>query len=317
MLIICLIAVFTIPDISGTRMLLSDLEPGVPMPAFLFSAPFPWSPPASDGLYFRAGFEAGARESFHCRSNGATAGRVFFSAGWFSPGGWAFETESRDLFRFTTAGVDYASTDFALLETADGRLGVGFLTDSGGTAAPLALWETPAVTGIAGARGAGVGFAVEVTPWLRLGPAATGDGPWVKSSLRLGRLMIQSGPGTDRSGDVRGMARASFSGHNWLLAAIYNGDSLVCGGTAVPLKNVFLSATGPEPGFSATVTFGGLTLSGSTLKGEDWSAGAAFGLPMGTLSAWGLFGDNWEAGVGLELGKGEDSRDQPGLPLLR
>ncbi|GEM_PF-5958600 len=316
MLIFGLMAAFSIPDISGTGIFLSDLEPGMPMPVVMFSAPFRWSPPVSDGLYFRAGFEAGGRESFHCRGNGVTAGRTFFSGGWFSPGGWAFETESGDLFSFTASGVDYASTDFVLLEAAEGRLGVGFQTDSDGTA-PVALWETPSVTGVAGTRGAGMGFAIRVTPWLMLGPAASGEGPWVKSSLSLGSFELQSGPGTDRSGDVRGMARASFQAYNCLLAAFHNGDSLVFGGTAVPLENVFLSATGPEPAFSATVVFGGLTLSGSTLRGEEWSAGAAFSLPMGTLSAWGLCEDEWKAGIGLELGKGEDSRDKSGLPLLR
>ncbi|MFO7627195.1 MAG: hypothetical protein R6V62_08050 [Candidatus Fermentibacteraceae bacterium] len=316
MLILALLSAFTIPDISGTGMFLSDLEPGVPMPAVMFAAPFSWSPPVSEGLYFRAGFEAGGRESFHCRGNGATAGRSFFSAGWFSPDGWAYGTESRGLFRFTAAGVRYASTDLVLLETASDRLSLGFLSDSGGTA-PVVLWETPAVTGAAGSRGAGMGFAVSVAPWLMLGPAVTGDGPWVKSSIRLGLLEIQSGPGTDRSGGVRGMARAEFRGRNWLLGVFYNGDSLVCGGTAVLMEKVVVSAAVPEPGFSAAVELGGLTLSTSTLRGEEWSAGAAFSLPVGTLSAWGLFVDKWEAGIGLELGKGEDFGGQPGLPLRR
>lgn len=314
MLIIALIAVFTIPDISGTGVFLSDLKPGLPMPAVMFDAPFSWLPPVSDGLRFRVGFEAGWRESFHCRGSGVTAGRTFFSAGWFSPDGWAYGTESSGLFRFTAAGVDNATTDFVLLETAGDRLSLGFLSDSAGTA-PAALWETRTVTVAAGSRGAGMGFATSVTPWLTLGPAATAHGPWVKSCIRLGPLELQSGPGVDRSGDVRGVARATIRNGNWLLAAFYNGDSLVCGGTAVLGERVLVSARLPDAGLSATVALGGLTLSGSTLKGEEWSAGAAFSLPVGTLSAFGLFGERWEAGIGLEVGKGDHSPGQHGLPL--
>lgn len=315
-MIIAVIAAFTIPDISGTSCFLSDLEPGVPVPLVMFSAPFYWNPPASDGLYFRAGLEAGGRESFHCRGSGVTAGRHFFSAGWFSPLGWAYRTESTGLFRITASGDDYGSCDFALIETADGRLGMGFLSDPAG-AAPYALWETPVLTGAAGSGGAGVGFATEVAPWLLLGPAVTGDGPWVKSSITLGLLEIQSGPGIDRSGDVRGMARATIRDRNCLLGAFYNGDSLVLGGTALIGDKVAVSATFPEPGFSTTLAMGVLALSGSTREGEQWSAGAAVRLPMGTLSAWGLFEDGWEAGIGLELGKGDDFRLQPGLTLQR
>ncbi len=316
MLILALITTLAIPDISGTAVFLADLEPGIPMPAVMFDAPFSWDPPVSGGLFFRAGMEAGIRESFHCRGNGVTAGRSFFSAGWFSPEGWAYRTGSGGLFRFTAAGENFASTGLILLESADGSLGMGFKRDSAGTS-PVALWETPAVTAAAGSRGAGMGFAISLTPWLALGPAVTDEGPWVKSSISLGPLQVQSGPGTDRSGAVGGMARAALRGRNWLLAAFYNGDSLVCGGTAVPLENFFLGATFPGPGVSAGLTLGGLALSGSTLGGEEWSAGAALTLSFGTLSVFGLFGDEWEAGAGIELGKGGDFGGQPGLGTRR
>lgn len=312
MLILAIISVFSFPDISGTGIFLSDLDPGIPMPAVMFGAPFRWEPPESEGLFFRVGLEAGGRRSFHCRGNGVTAGRSFFSAGWFSSEKWAYRAESGELFRFTVSGVDHGSMDLALLETACDRLSLGFLADSGSTT-PVALWETPAVTGAAGSGGAGMGFAIPVASWLRMGPAVTGQGPWVKSSLTIGLLDIQSGPGLDRMGNVRRMARATFRDRNWLLAAFYNGDSILCGGTAVLMDRLAVSATLPAPGFRAEVALGVLTLSASTLRWEEWSAGAGFSLPLGTLSVFGLYEDKWEAAVGLELGKGGDFRGQPGL----
>jgi hypothetical protein len=314
LLILAIIAAFTFPDISRTGIFLSDLEPGIPRPAVMFGAPFRWNPPDSEDLFFRVGLEAGGRRSFHCRGNGVTAGRSFFSAGWFSRDGWAYRAESGELFRFTVTGVDHGSTDFALLETAGDRLSLGFLVDSGSTA-PVALWESPAVTGAAGSRGAGMGFAIPVASWLRLGPAVTGQGPWVKSSLTLGLLDIQTGPGMDRTGNARRMARATFRDRNWLLAAFYNGDSLLFGGTAMLMDRLVVSATLPDAGLSAEVALGVLTLSASTLRGEEWSAGAGFSLPFGTLSVFGLYEGKWEAGAGLELGKGKDFRGQPGLQL--
>jgi len=83
----------------------------------------------------------------------------------------------------------------------------------------------------------------------------------------------------------------------------------------MPATPMVPGATLPDAGLSAEVALGVLTLSASTLRGEEWSAGAGFSLPFGTLSVFGLYEGKWEAGAGLELGKGKDFRGQPGLQL--
>lgn len=316
MLSLLLLASPAIPDISGTGIFLSDQGTGFPTPVIMHDAPFEWSAPLPDRFFVGAGIQAGGRESFHCRGSGTTAGRSFFSAGYFSPDGWAYLAESGGLFRLTASGTGYATTDLVLLETVDDRLSAAFLSDTGGTA-PVALWETPAVTAAAGFGGAGMGFAVELAPWLMLGPAVTGDGPWLKSSVRLGPLEVLSGPRTDRSGGVRRMARVSLTEEKWLLAASYNGDSVLFGGTALLASALTVSAVSSGPGISAALDLGSFSLSASTRAGEEWSAGGAFRLSTLTLSVFGLHSDGWEAGVGLEVGKGELPGQRSGLRPLR
>lgn len=305
-----------IPDISGTAMFLSDLEPGVPVPAVMFMAPFEWREPSTGGFLFRAGMEAGGRESFHCRGNGTAAGHRFFSAGWFSAEGWGYLVESAGLLRLSASGVDYASTDFLLAEAFSGRLSVGLLADSGGRE-PVALWETPTLTCAAGSQGAGMGFAFCLAPWLTAGPAVTGGDPWLKSAIILGPFEFRSTPGIDRSGRVRGTACAAVREDDWLVAGFYNGDSLVFGGRADLPAGLSFSAVMPEPGFGAALETGKFALSASTRGGEEWSAGAALSLSSATLSIFGLYGDGWKAGIGLELGKGGGSGGEPGLGFPR
>ena len=295
----------SIPDRSGVWQFLSDLEPGFPVPAVMFEAPFEWAAPGVEGLFARAGFSAGTPRSFHCRSTGITAGRTFHSAGWFSGDGWAYLLESVDAFRIVLASD--TTCESAMLYLADDRLSLGIRSDSSGNS-PAVLWESPTLTGAAGAEGAGIGFATALAPGLMIGPAFTADGPWLKSSLEIGQLAIHTGPAFNRSGLVKGMAGIQYGGERWLLGVHYDGDSTSFGGTVEPLRELLIGVTGPEWGASLAIDIGNTGFSASAGEGGAWCAGSELSFGSGSISAWGLFEEEWKLGVGLEIGRGADRR---------
>lgn len=294
-----LLALLLITDPSGVGLFLSDLEPGFPVPKALLSAPFGSRAPEDSEPFFRAGFSAGATRSFHCRGNGVTGGMALFTSGWFTPDRWGYTLESSGLFRFAVS-VD-SSVENVFLETAGGRLGLGFMGDSSGRL-PAALWETQRFTGVTGPRGFGVGFSLEVIPGLLLGPAMTADGPWLKSSFSFRGLRVRTGPALNRNGGVSGTAVAALEGRQCLLAVIHSRDSTRFGGTARLGPRVEFGVTGPDLGCSIGFGAGALSLSGSVREGGNWCAGSGVNLAWGALSAWVARGGEWT--LGLEMGRG-------------
>jgi hypothetical protein len=309
---ILLLAVLAVPDLSGAPGLFSDLNHPHPLPSAVFASPFPRDVPETGELFLRAGAAAGDRGCFQCRGNGATLGRTFTTAGWFSREGWFYRLGAGDFFSLTMAEDSAART--ALLSMAGDRLALAFHgRESDGS--PAVLWVSPELSCAAGPRGAGAGFAIGVARGLFLGPAFTHRGPWVKCSAGAGPVRFTSGPGMDRSGDVVRSAGLSIEGRGWLLGGVLTEDSLRLGGAAELQGIAGAAVTWPGPGCRLVVRpLDFASVEGSTDGRGGWAAGVSAGPSWGTLSLWGRRDREWSLGVGLEVGRG---RMEPLLVLPR
>lgn len=306
---ILLLALLSLPDPSGVGLFLADLEPGIPVPEAAFMAPSQYRGPAAPGLFFRAGFTAGNTGSFHCRGNGTTGERTFFTAGLFSRQLWGYTLESPGL---PSLGVWVDSLrESAFLEAVEGRLGLGVMGDSSGLH-PGVLWESTGITAAAGPRGSGVGFSVRLLPGLYMGPALAGGRPWLKSAFSFRGVNLRSGPALNRDGTVTGKAVALIRGGPGLLAVVHSADSTRFGGTFRLDSLLEFGVVWPGPGCVAGLRIGPLSLSGSAAKGGDWSCGTIFDLPWGAFSAWVRRGGGWTLGLELGMGAAEGTGLLPG-----